>query len=150
MSRAHCRSSGYESIGLEDSEQDSLDSCSQAPLGASLQPEDNQKLKPQQLVGDRSPLPILDYDASFISRLDSTWRFQEIKRLKKQQEHLKTELSSAKERINVDPRRWSYDLHTQGWKCMSCSHCQEFCQQASWLLIGYTRVNSQSEVISAS
>ena len=23
----------------------------------------------------------------------------------------------------------------QGWKFMSCSHCQELCQQASWLLI---------------
>ena len=23
-----------------------------------------------------------------------------------------------------------------GWKFMSCSHCQELCQQASWLLIG--------------
>ena len=34
------------------------------------------------------------------------------------------------------------NLHTcalcekQGWKFMSCSHCQELCQQASWLLIG--------------
>ena len=27
LSRAHCRSSGYESIGLEESERDSLDSC---------------------------------------------------------------------------------------------------------------------------
>ena len=27
----------------------------------------------------------------------------------------------------------------QGWKLMSCSHCQELCQQASWLLIGCTQ-----------
>ena len=33
----------------------------------------------------------------------------------------------------------------QGWKLISCSHCQELCQQASWLLIGCTRVNNQSE-----
>ena len=38
----------------------------------------------------------------------------------------------------------------QGWKSMSCSHCQELCQQASWLLIGCTRVNNQSEARSAS
>ena len=34
----------------------------------------------------------------------------------------------------------------QGWKFMSCSDCQELGQQASWLLIGYMRVNNhQSE-----
>ena len=33
----------------------------------------------------------------------------------------------------------------QGWKFMSCSHCQELCQQTSWLLIGCKRVNNQSE-----
>ena len=33
----------------------------------------------------------------------------------------------------------------QGWKFMSCSQCQDLGQQASWLLIGYTRVNNQSE-----
>ena len=35
----------------------------------------------------------------------------------------------------------------QGWKLMCCSHCQELCQQASWLLIGLTRVDNdiQSE-----
>ena len=38
----------------------------------------------------------------------------------------------------------------QGWKFMSCSHCQELCQRVSWLLIGCTRVNNQSEAISAS
>ena len=32
-----------------------------------------------------------------------------------------------------------------GWKFMSCSHCQELCQQASWLLIGCTRANNQSD-----
>ena len=38
----------------------------------------------------------------------------------------------------------------QGWKFSSCCHCQEFGQQASWLLIGCTRVNNQSEARSAS
>ena len=33
----------------------------------------------------------------------------------------------------------------QGWKFMSCSHCQEVCQQVSWLLIGCTKVNNQSK-----
>ena len=33
----------------------------------------------------------------------------------------------------------------QGWKFMSCRHCQELCQQASWLLLGCTRVNNQLE-----
>ena len=37
----------------------------------------------------------------------------EIKRLKKKQEHLKDELYSAKSRINSDPDRWSYELHTE-------------------------------------
>ena len=37
----------------------------------------------------------------------------------------------------------------QGRKFMSCSHFQELCQQASWLLIGYTRVNNQSAARSA-
>ena len=30
-------------------------------------------------------------------------------------------------------------------KFMSCSHCQELCQQASWLLIGCTRVQTTSQ-----
>ena len=38
----------------------------------------------------------------------------------------------------------------QGWKLMGCSHGQELCQQASLLLIGYIRVNNQSEARSAS
>ena len=38
----------------------------------------------------------------------------------------------------------------QGWIFFSCSHCQELCQQASWLLIGCTRVNNQSEAEFAS
>ena len=35
-------------------------------------------------------------------------------------------------------------------KFLSCSHCQDLCQQASWLLICCTRVNNQSEVRTAS
>ena len=38
----------------------------------------------------------------------------------------------------------------QGWKFMSCSRCQELGQQASWLLIGCTRGDNQSEARSAS
>ena len=40
-------------------------------------------------------------------------------------------------------------LTHQGRKLMSCSHCQEMGQQASWLLIGYTRMKNQSEDNSA-
>ena len=49
----------------------------------------------------------------------------------------------------MDPAGVFYAVHSpenQGWKFMSCiSHCQELCQQASLLLIGWTRVNNQSE-----
>ena len=38
----------------------------------------------------------------------------------------------------------------QGWKFMNCIHCQELGQQASWLLIGCTRVNNQSRARSVS
>ena len=34
-------------------------------------------------------------------------------------------------------------LVKQGWKFMSCSHCQELCQQPSWHLISCTRVDNQ-------
>ena len=37
----------------------------------------------------------------------------------------------------------------QGRKLLNSSHCQELCQQAGWLLIGYIRVNNQSEARSA-
>ena len=67
--REHCKSSGYESFGLD---------CESLSLGS----------------GDsRSPscptvLPILSYNEQTVRRLDRTWRFQEIKRLKKRQEEL--------------------------------------------------------------
>ena len=38
----------------------------------------------------------------------------------------------------------------QGRKLLSCSHCQGLGQQASWLLIGFSSVNDQSEARSAS
>ena len=43
-------------------------------------------------------------------------------------------------------------LYNLGGKFMSFSHayCQELCQQASWLMIGWARVNDQSEARSAS
>ena len=34
-------------------------------------------------------------------------------------------------------------MRAQGWKFMSCSHCQDLCQQVSWILIGYTSGNNQ-------
>ena len=37
-----------------------------------------------------------------------------------------------------------------GWKFMSCGHCQELCQQVSWLLIGGSSEYNQSEPRSAS
>ena len=47
----------------------------------------------------------------------------------------------------TDPN-WA--IYTQGRKFMSCCHRQELGQQASWLLIGCTRVNNQSEARTAS
>ena len=40
-----------------------------------------------------------------------------------------------------DEESWKvyFDEPAQGWKFMSCSHCQELVQQASWLLIGFTQ-----------
>ena len=58
--------------------------------------------------------------------------------------------------LGLKPSHWSKELKevevvtSQGWKFMSCSHCQELGQQASWLLTGCTRVNNQSEARSAS
>ena len=33
--------------------------------------------------------------------------------------------------------KMSLESCAEGWKIMSCSHCQELGQQARWLLIGY-------------
>ena len=92
-SRSHCKSSGYESFGLE-SESTSVESCHAA-------------------LNTGSEVPILQYDETTVSRLDRHWRFEEIKRLKKRQEELKGELLSAKSRIGSDPGQWSYELHTE-------------------------------------
>jgi kinesin family protein 26 len=89
--REHCKSSGYESFGLD---------CESLSLGS----------------GDSAQgalLPILSYTEQTVRRMDRTWRFQEVKRLKKRQEELKTELSSAKARIGSEPGHWSYELHTE-------------------------------------
>ena len=63
--------------------------------------------------GNEAGVAILQYDEGKVTRLDRHWRFEEIKRLKKKQEQLKGELFSAKTRINSDPDRWSYELHTE-------------------------------------
>ena len=104
-SRSHCKSSGYESIGLEslESESTSVDSC-HATLNNVKEGEDN--LGP-------SSVQILQYDENTVDRMDRHWRFEEIKRLKKKQQHLKGELFCAKSRINSDPGKWSYELHTE-------------------------------------
>ena len=93
-SRSNCKSSGYESIGGE-SENTSVDSYHATLTSGSQDAE------------------ILQYDSDTVTRMDRGWRFQEVKRLKKKQEHLKTELLSAKTRINSDPDNWSYELHTE-------------------------------------
>ena len=53
----------------------------------------------------------VDYDEDFVARLDGRQRFCEVRRLQKEQQGLKVELRSAKNRINADPKRWSFDLH---------------------------------------
>ena len=47
-------------------------------------------------------------------------------------------------------RECNFAASHQGWKFMSWSLSRELCQQASWLLIGCTRVNNQSEAKSES
>ena len=101
--RSQCFSSGYESIGLDT---ESIDSYPPPPAS-------NHLLTSFASPSSSSPVPILDYDQGLVSRLDRSWRFQEVTRLKKQQEQLKAELSTAKSRINVDPNRWSFDLYTE-------------------------------------
>ena len=93
---SHCKSSGYESGGGPgfDSERESVNS-----LKAVL---NDKKITPVNLV---------DYDEDFVSRLDARQRFCEVRQLQKEQEGLKVELRSAKNRINADPKRWSFDLH---------------------------------------
>lgn len=114
-SRSHCKSSGYESFGL-DSESTSVDSYHGT---LNVNPSKDATTIPYSLSDNQvshtliSTVPILHYDEKFVDRLDRHWRFEEIKRLKKKQEHLKGELYSAKSRINSDPRRWSYELHTE-------------------------------------
>jgi hypothetical protein len=54
---------------------------------------------------------LVDYDEDFVHRLDGRQRFCEVRRLQKEQQGLKVELRSAKNRINADPKRWSFDLH---------------------------------------
>ena len=51
---------------------------------------------------------------------------------------------------NVVARLLEKTVRYLGWKFLSCSHFQEFCQQANWLLMGYTRVNNQSGARTAS
>jgi len=102
VSRSHCKSSGYESIGLE-SESTSVDSY-QGTLNVG---------KDDAGSANNASVQILQYDETTVDRMDRHWRFEEIKRLKKKQEHLKGELLSAKSRINSDPDRWSYELHTE-------------------------------------
>ena len=103
-SRSHCKSSGYESI--VDSERSSVDSYQ-----GTINPGD--KSRERQRNGPLD-LELVAYDDAFIRRLDDRWRLEEYRRLKRRQERLKAELSSAKSRIGADPRRWSYELHTEG------------------------------------
>ena len=61
-----------------------------------------------------------------------------------QQQKRRNSLSPAPSLSPSSPRAGGGERRSlrQGWKLMSCSHCQELCQQASWLLIGCTRVNN--------
>ena len=79
--------------------------------------------------------------------------------MKRKEEKLVDQYTEAKAlKLNVDKRLAAVSamiLDTlgpsyQGRNFLSCSHCQKLRQQASWLLIGCTRVNNQSEVRLAS
>ena len=59
--------------------------------------------------------------------------------------HLDTgnEVAAPEDKEEVDFFSQEQSAGGQGWKLMSCSHCLELCHlQASWLLIGCTRVNN--------
>ena len=63
--------------------------------------------------------------------------------------YMSEEGKSPEERISASLYALGLPI-IQGWKFMSCSHCQEFGKQKSWLLIGFTGVNNQSGARSAS
>ena len=97
----HCKSSGYESFGLEQestSERDSIDSPTK--------PEANGG-------GGKSAVEVVPYEEDFVKRLDTRGRFCQVKELKQTQEQLKLEMQKAKERIAADPNKWSYELHLE-------------------------------------
>ena len=73
---------------------------------------------------------------------------KEIAELGKLYDHPAAALQAAQAAMTA--QRVANTITGQGWKFMSCSHCQELVQQASWLLIGYPRVNIQSEARLAS
>ena len=47
------------------------------------------------------------------------------------------------QQLDHDQLRGEGRVSRQGRKFLSCSHCQKLGQQASWLLIGSTRVNTE-------
>ena len=64
-------------------------------------------------------------------------KVREIEKLKKIQENKNLEVEQLTKQLLT--------VEKQGRKLLSCSHCHELCQQISCLLIGYARVNNQSE-----
>ena len=137
----HCKSSGYESFGLEESERDSIESPTSGTAQKTLieseeeekrigandeKKEGKKKLEEEEVRSETEKrvcltlcnlnlpqIPIMKYGADYVRRLDSRSRTNQFKALKSEQERLKTELFSAKSRIGSDPKRWSYELHVE-------------------------------------
>ena len=74
---------------------------------------------------------------------------ESIRRSRVEAQRVEHELHKAELERQAERNRQA-ELERQGRKFMSCSDCQELGQQVSWLLIGYTRVNNQSETRSVS
>ena len=110
----HCKSSGYESYGLEGSERDSLESPTYAVSPVCEEPKEQTTcLTLSKDLGQLPPLPILQYGHDYVRKLDGRWRCDQYLRLKAAQEKLKNEMFRAKSNIGSDPKRWSYELHVE-------------------------------------
>ncbi|XP_059091556.1 uncharacterized protein LOC131887076 [Tigriopus californicus] len=106
----HCKSSGYESVGLE-SERDSIESPTIGNKTLLDHPSPTKALTFLQFK--LPPLRLVQYGEEYVKRLDCRARFNQFQKLKSEQRALKRQMSQAKSRLGADPRRWSYELHLE-------------------------------------
>jgi hypothetical protein len=94
----HCQSSGYEScFGVEiEAEAKRRDGEEGDRRGEELV-----ELTLGQCLNSMAPMRLANYSGDQVGRMDSRWRCDQVKLLRRQQEALKVELSSAKDRIGA-------------------------------------------------